>query len=602
MRKYLRLWQIFKPAALFLLSLSFSTAVFAQSPSPQLPTPSTPVQDESTPTLPTPSVTRLLPDQFTVLPDVVEEVAPVYLDGRVVFDLSAPAVEGQNPAEVRAQQIQRRLNSLAREQLTTPERITITTDNPSNLPEIVVGDQRLLTVTNLDAQMSGHSSPSARAAYLAEEINAAFERYRLERQPSFLWQQAQLAVGIVVAVALSFWLLKRIDRRLKARQIRLANTQTQLGQATTQIKPPMLAGTINGQFDSVIELLKARLDNHQKRKINETLRGLVLLAQNVLWLGGLLLVLSLFPYSRWIPTLLTHWIRIPALLLLIAGIAYAAVRLGSLLIDKAGLALQESAQWSPNRPQRLSLRFSTFSQVAKGVVGAVIFAIMVLAMLTVVGIQVGPLLAGAGIAGLGVSLAAQGLIKDIINGFLILFEDQFGVGDVITIEHVTGSVENINLRITQIRNTEGCLISIPNNQIGIVQNHSKDWSQVDLSISVSPDANLTQALTLLQQIATALSEEPEWRRLILEPPELLGVEAVDHTGVALRLFLKTQPLKQWDVARELRKRVKHAFDEAGIAIAVPQAKRELHWEASAVLAEPKEAVVREGSDEKTTPV
>jgi len=591
MRSLSKLWKCVQllviSAGLSILVGMTSPLVFAQSEPSEPPAGS--------------AVTRLLPDQLTVLPDVIEETAPIYLDGRALFHVSAPVVEGQNPAEIRAQEIQQRLNEIAREQLTTPTQVTITTDNPSELPEIVVGTQRLLTVTNLDAQISGHGSTSDRALYLTEKLNDAFERHRLERQPSFLWQQAKIAVGILIASSLFFWLLKRVDKRLKARQVRLTNTSTQLGQATSLGKPPMSTSPGAHQFETVFELLKARLDNRQKRKLNETAIALVTMLETGLWITGLLWILSLFPYSRWIPTLLLHWAHLPAFILLIAGVAYAAVRVSSLTIDKIGLTLQESAQWgvqwgaqwsdqwAPEKSQRLSLRFSTFSQVAKGIVGVAIFSLMVLAMLAVSGVQVGPLLAGAGIAGLGVSLAAQELIKDIINGFLILFEDQFGIGDIITVDGMTGSVESVNLRITQLRNTEGCLITIPNNQIGIVQNHSKDWSQVDLSITVSPATDITEALTLLQRIATTLSEEPEWRRSILEPPDLLGVESIDHRGIALRLLLKTQRLRQWPVARELRKRIKHAFEQSEIAIGVPQEKLELHWEDSQTLTQPEDA-------------
>ena len=269
-----------------------------------------------------------------------------------------------------------------------------------------------------------------------------------------------------------------------------------------------------------------------------------------------------------------------AQILLIAGLAYIALRIISLIVDKTFLALQEGTQWAPESSERLSLRLITFSQVAKGVAGSFIFGVMVLAMLSTAGVEVGPLLAGAGIIGVGISLAAQSLIKDIINGFLILMEDQFGVGDVVVIGEVAGSVEAINLRITQLRDTEGRLITIPNSQISIVQNLSKDWSQVDLSVSVEPATDLNEALLLLKSIATDMSEESEWKKSILEPPDLLGVESIDSTGITLRLLLKTQPLKQWPVARELRTRIKQAFDRAGISTGVPQERLEIRWEES----------------------
>ncbi|MGB3573872.1 MAG: mechanosensitive ion channel family protein, partial [Phormidesmis sp.] len=287
-----------------------------------------------------------------------------------------------------------------------------------------------------------------------------------------------------------------------------------------------------------------------------------------------------------------YWIEIPAQMLLIAGVGYLMLRLVSLVADKTFLALQEGAHWAPEASERLSLRLLTFSQVTKGIAAAVIFGIVILTMLSTAGIQVGPLLAGAGIIGVGISLAAQSLIKDIINGFLILLEDQFGIGDVIAVGEIAGSVEALNLRITQLRDTEGRLITIPNSQIGIVQNLSKDWSQVDLFISVEPSSDLNEALSILKTTATDMAEDSDWQQLILEPPDLLGVESIDSTGVTLRLLLKTQPLKQWPVARELRARIKHAFDQAGISTGVPQEKLAIHWEGQT-----RDSIVQELGDQ-----
>ena len=273
------------------------------------------------------------------------------------------------------------------------------------------------------------------------------------------------------------------------------------------------------------------------------------------------------------------------------------LRVVSLLIDKICLTLQESTRWAPDAPQRLRQRFFTLSQVIKGVTGAVIFGVMVLTMLTIAGVQVGPLLAGAGIIGGGSSLAAQSLIKDIINGFFILFEDQFGIGDVIIIGNVSGSVEVVNLRVTQLRDTQGRLITIPNSQIDIVQNLSKDWSQVDLSITVGPNNDIEKALNLIKSTAADLAKAPDWQTLILEPPELLGIDNIDSTGITLRLLLKTQPLKQWPVARELRQRLKQAFDKADISTGIPQERLEISWKEGA---EKITALAADITDEETT--
>lgn len=510
-------------------------------------------------------VNRLLPDQLILTSEEID-VAPIYLDGRVLFEVGAPMVEGQQPAEVRAQEIQRRLNDLTKRELSADE-VSVTLDEPSNLPVISAGEQLLMTVTNADAQLGGHVAVGDRAFALGETLQVAFARYQQERQPTFFRQQVKVSIGILgVAALLTVW-ARRWGKRLRNRQKRLAKANTQLGKP--QGNYPLVEAPLAGGFNPVFDVLKAHLDNRQKRKLTEALQGGLILFQIGLWLGALLWILALFPYSRWLTTLLLQWLNIPAEILLLCGLAYLSMRLASLVIDKAGLALQEGVQWAPEQSQRLSLRFSTLSQVAKGLVGSLILGLTILLSLAIAGVQVGPLLAGAGIIGVAISLAAQSLIKDFINGFLILFEDHFGMGDVIDVDGVTGTVEFINLRITQLRNTEGRLITIPNSQISIVQNLSMDWAQVDFSIVVAATEDVRRALELLKKTATELSQDAQWQQFILEPPDLLGVEDLSHTGTTLRLFLKTQPLKQWVVARELRQRIKYAFEAASIAMGLP---------------------------------
>ncbi|MGB3301015.1 MAG: mechanosensitive ion channel family protein [Phormidesmis sp.] len=582
------------------LMMAFSTSAQLIPPNPNpsgnpnnAPAPTSgQTSGQPTPT-PKPTINRLLPNQLMVDPENID-AAPIYLDGRTLFRISAPAVESTRPAEVRAQEIQRRLNTLTQKiarQNSSQPKVTVDVDEASSLPIISVNDQQLLTVTSLDAQLNSYASPALLAQKFAEDLRTAFQRYLQERSPAFLQRQAQIAISII-AIALLLQLgAGRIVRRLKRRQARLTDVKTHLG--STRTPNPVVDTQATVGLNTVFDQIKARLDNRQKRKLNETAWGMISLLQALLWAGSLLGILSLFPYSRWLTTLSLQWLEIPAKIFLLCGLASILIRLSGLVIDRVSLALRQGVQLAPDQSQRLSLRFSTFSQSAKGLVGVLILAATGVWALAIAGVQVAPLLAGAGIAGIGVSLAAQSLIKDLINGFLILLEDHFGIGDVVSISGLTGSVEYINLRITQLRDTEGRLITIPNSQIDIVQNLSKDWAQVDLQVTVSPESDLNKVIDLLQSITTTLSEEAEWQRYILEPPELLGVEALDYTGVTLRLFLKTQPLKQWAVARELRRRIRDTFEKEGIDMGLSQGQVIVREEEPEEGSEAKE---REGED------
>jgi small conductance mechanosensitive channel len=172
--------------------------------------------------------------------------------------------------------------------------------------------------------------------------------------------------------------------------------------------------------------------------------------------------------------------------------------------------------------------------------------------------------------GLGLSLASQNLIKDAINGFIIIWDDRYAVGDIVDIGTVGGLVENINLRITQLRDAEGRLITVPNSAVDIVANRSSQWSRADLSIPVAYQTDIDRAIEVIHEVAEAIAADPQWQDRIWEFPNILGIEQFSDRGILIRVWIKTEPLQQWDVAREFRRRVKIAFDKADIPIPVPQ--------------------------------
>jgi small conductance mechanosensitive channel len=208
--------------------------------------------------------------------------------------------------------------------------------------------------------------------------------------------------------------------------------------------------------------------------------------------------------------------------------------------------------------------------VTKSIATFALLIVGTLLTLTVLGIDVIPLLAGASLVGVALSLASQSLIKDAINGFLIILEDQYALGDVIAVGEVGGLVENLNLRMTQVRDAEGRLITIPNSEIKIVANLSSRWSRADLNIPIGYQTNIDKALKLIEDVALKMDLDPLWQEQIVETPKVLGVDNFGDRGLIVRVWIKTQPLKQWDVAREFRRRLKIAFDKAGVSIPLPQ--------------------------------
>jgi small conductance mechanosensitive channel len=191
------------------------------------------------------------------------------------------------------------------------------------------------------------------------------------------------------------------------------------------------------------------------------------------------------------------------------------------------------------------------------------------------GIQLGPLLATAGIGAIAIGFGAQSLVKDVISGFFIILENQYRIGDAIEVAGVSGLVESVSLRRTVLRDLEGRVHTIPNGEIKVVSNLSKEWSRSVLDIGISYGEDIDKVVDLLSRIGKELEAEGPYKSAILEPLQILGLERFGESQLVIRIMVKTVPLKQWDVGRELRKRIKKRFDEQGIQIPFPH--RVLLW-------------------------
>ena len=439
-------------------------------------------------------------------------------------------------------------------QVKVQRQFVTSSNNPSltvSYPDIYVNNQRLFTVTDLDAQVQGENDPQDVARRLSQSLEQDLRKAKQERQAPFLLRQGAVASGVFLSVILCSWLVRRWQRRLRSQTI-----------STPTVSPT----------DSVT----TQLSQQQQQNLQEARVRLFQIAQTLIWGSGTLVILSLFPHTRTIPV----WIisvftipvfKVPALFGIVALGTYVVIRLSYVLIDRFTTALVNNALLGAQDSYvRLQLRVTTISGVTKGIatLGAVVIGTLL--ALSSVGVNIVPLIAGAGLIGVAVSLASQSLIKDAINGFLIIVEDQYAIGDVINVGDVGGMVENLNLRITQVRDAEGRLITIPNSEIKTVANLSSRWSRVDLLIPISYDTDIDQAMKLIDSVGLEMDRDPQWREPILERPQVLGVENFGDRGLMIRVWIKTQPLKQWDVAREFRRRLKVAFDRADIAIPVPQ--------------------------------
>ncbi len=222
------------------------------------------------------------------------------------------------------------------------------------------------------------------------------------------------------------------------------------------------------------------------------------------------------------------------------------------------------------RRERARQRSSTLGHVLTSIITVVIGFTAALMILGEFGVNLAPLIAGAGVIGIALGFGAQQMVKDFLAGIFIIMEDEYGVGDVVDTGHATGVVERLTLRVTQLRDIDGTVWYVPNGEIQRVGNRSQLWARAVLDIEVSYDTDIDIAAAALLRVANQLWREdlPDWT--IIAEPEFWGVERFGADGVALRLVVKTEPTEQWAVARELRGRIKKEFDALGIEIPFPQ--------------------------------
>ncbi len=224
---------------------------------------------------------------------------------------------------------------------------------------------------------------------------------------------------------------------------------------------------------------------------------------------------------------------------------------------------------------RAAARAQTLGAVLHSISAFVVWTIAGLTILGEIGINLGPLIAGAGIAGVALGFGAQSLVKDFLAGIFIIVEDQYGVGDIIDVGDVsgvlvTGTVESVSLRSTRLRSVNGTVWHVPNGTILRVGNMSQQWARALLDVSVAYGSDLEQAQAEIKRVADERWQDPAWAGMVLEEPEVWGVEELAADGVTIRLVVKTQPAEQFKVLRELRVRLKQALDAAGVEIPYPQ--------------------------------
>jgi moderate conductance mechanosensitive channel len=267
---------------------------------------------------------------------------------------------------------------------------------------------------------------------------------------------------------------------------------------------------------------------------------------------------------------LTRWI-LHRVIDRITSRASDGVMPGSFGLGKLGRSAEKRAAGAQSiAAARHEQRAKAMGSLLKSISTGVIFAIAVVMVLSEVGVNIAPIIASAGIVGLAIGFGAQSLVKDFLSGIFMIFEDQYGVGDVIDAGEAIGTVEAVSLRVTRIRDINGTVWYVRNGEILRVGNMSQNWAQTVLDIQVAYSEDLHSVRQVLADVAHDMWEDEDYKGKIIEEPEVWGIQSLDADGVTIRVVLKTAPLQQWVVAREMRERIKARFDHEGIEIPFPQ--------------------------------
>ena len=246
------------------------------------------------------------------------------------------------------------------------------------------------------------------------------------------------------------------------------------------------------------------------------------------------------------------------------------------LSDKASLfgirgkATQHATARDLATSTRRVQRAKTMGDLLKSVITGVLVAVIGTMILSELGVNIAPIIASAGIIGIALGFGAQSLVKDFLSGVFMIVEDQYGVGDVVDLGEASGTVEAVTLRVTRLRDLNGTVWYVPNGEIVRVGNMSQNWARAVVDVNVGYSEDLAQVQRVLREVAHDLWDDEDFKDLIIEEPEVTGVEMFTPEAVTLRVLLKTAPMEQWGVARALRQRIKARFDHEGIEIPLPQ--------------------------------
>ena len=502
------------------------------------------------------------PSINTVVHDGEYEIAPIRspLDNKILFEVTTPnelyrkkVSMGASHAEVRAKEINERLWRVLKRTIDAKQTPIVSIATLNNRLILQISDDqssypiRLLTVTEPDTDRNGASMEEL-AKQWQKIIQDEIFRFQQIASPAAFLQRLGRALKIFFELLITtavIWFLRKI---LSKREQALENIHQE-------------------------NLKTSKFSLERRLKIDKFLQWALFWLLILIWYLGIARIVSIIP-------ILMFWSdyvwKTPLLLITIWFLVSLGISISKTFIERSINSWKNIPLFTSIESQRIHLRSRTITGALQGLSTVFWIFLGIVWTLSLFNVPTNSILAGGALLGLAISFGSQNLIKDLVNGCFILIEDQFGIGDIIEVDNKSGLVENLNLRITQLRNNEGQLVNIPNGNITRVSNLTRLWSRVDFSIVVDYDSDPDFVLDILNQVCVQIYNDSKWQEYLLEMPEVLGIEDISYMGIKVGVWLKTRPLEQWKVAREFRLRVKRAFAEHNIQIGKPEITESTH--------------------------
>ncbi len=500
--------------------------------------------------------------------------APITLDGREIVHIAARKGTSNNlnqntisPLDIRVEMYEENLSQIIATGF-NPKTLYVTPAQNKQQTVILVGDtgklkrSKLMSVTELDAQLHGLSVNDLAGEY-SKNIRSKLIKALQERQPASIQRKFFNSLGILAGIILLTALLVFYYKSFGKKGERLQQEEPLLSDSGIDSENAALEAEENAQM---MEYCQKKIIWQRKLNINKLKRWILVISLFLLWVLGLAAITGMFPYTRW----LEDWLLTKPLLLAIILSTILGIKASDVIIDFLFRKILDRESQKSNISARRISRLTTFSNVIKGAITSIWMVLGILWFLEKLHIPIIPILAGAGIVGFAVSFSSQNLIRDIINGIIMLWEDQFIIGDLINVSGTVGVVEHVNLRMTQLRQANGILSTISNSSISIVHNLTKDWSRIVFTVDISPEADIDKALDIVKETACGMQTDEEWKDSVIDPVNVLGVNNISSNGIEIMLWFKTEPGTQFALAREFRRRLKYAFDRENIDIGIPQ--------------------------------